>query len=165
MIQFSKIKEPPEKALLVWDGACAFCLYWVNRLKKVTGSEVRYEPFQKIATQFPEIPEETFKRAVQFIDTSGSVFGGAAAVFKVLDYATKGSYLFRLYLKSHSFRKASDFVYEKVSNHRPAAYKVTLALWGKDPYSPKPYWLFYIGMIFIAMKLLKRNKYKSHKSL
>ncbi|THU36111.1 DUF393 domain-containing protein [Niastella caeni] len=156
--QFKKIGNLPNRALLVWDGECEFCRYWVTRFRKIIGEEIHYEPYQKMANQFPEIPEKEFRRALKFIDTSGNVYSGAAAAFKALDYGKSRFSLFQLYIKNSFFRKASDLVYKKVADNRPIAYKASKALWGKDPSSPKPYWIIYIAAFVVVIKLLQGSK-------
>jgi len=155
--QFIKINNPPNDALLVWDGECKFCRYWVNRLRKITGHTISYAPFQKAEIQFPEIPEREFREAVKLIDPLGNVYSGAAAILKTLDYKKSCSLVYSFYKKNNFFRKTSDFIYEKISNNRPFAYKATVALWGKNPFSPKPYWLIYIVVFIVAIKWLKKN--------
>jgi predicted DCC family thiol-disulfide oxidoreductase YuxK len=153
--QLIKIKNPPGSPLLVWDGECEFCHYWVIRFRKIIGDEIRYKPFQKLAAQFPEIPEKEFRRSLKFIDTSGDVYSGAAAAFKALDYRKSRFSFFQLYIRNYFFRKASDLIYKTVAENRPFAYKTCIALWGKDPSSPKPYWMIYIAALAVAIKLLQ----------
>ena len=155
--QFNKINNPPNEALLVWDGECKFCGYWVTRLKNTTGDAINYAPFQKAAIQFPEVPEKEFRNAVKLIDPSGNIYSGAAAILKTLDYGTSCSFAFSFYKKYNFFRTTSDFIYKKISSNRPIAYKATVALWGKNPSSPKPYWLLYIVAFIVAIKLAEKK--------
>lgn len=50
-----------------------------------------------------------------------------------------------LYNKVGIFRWASDWFYNWISKHRPFMYKLTTAMFGKNPAKPKPYWLFYLA--------------------
>src|SRR5947209_4534993 len=124
-----KINNPPGKPVLIWDGNCGFCHYWILRVEKIIGDAIDYEPYQKAEKYITEITEKEFSEAVKFIDTDGNVYSGAAAFFKALSFKKNGSMAFPLYLKSSLFRKISDFVYKTISGHRPLAYKATVALW------------------------------------
>ena len=155
--QFNKVNNPPNVPLLVWDGECKFCRYWVTRFKKITGCKVSYASLQKVASQFPEVPKKEFREAVKLIEPSGNVCSGAAAVLKTLDYAQNRLSLFSFYKKNKFLRRISDLFYEKISDNRPFAYKVTVALWGKNPSSPKPYWLLYIVSFIVTITWLQRK--------
>lgn len=159
---FKQVSNPPDKPLLLWDGQCEFCRYWIIRLKKITKNALDYAPFQKQSAQFPEIPASDFRKAVTLIDVSGNIYSGAAAVFKTLQYSERWPFLFRLYLRSILFRNGSELMYKKIAKNRPLAYNATIALWGKNPASPKYYWLLYIAMLLIIAKLIrhKKNKHK-----
>jgi predicted DCC family thiol-disulfide oxidoreductase YuxK len=145
--------HPPDGGpLLVWDGACGFCHYWVLRWQGVTGDRVRYTPYQDIAEAFPDIPVERFREAAQLIEPDGRVFSGAAAAFRTLTYGSFWGFLFRWYESDEIFRWISDQVYQWVADNRSMLYRVTRLLWGKDPRQPRSYWVFYLtGLILILL--------------
>src|SRR5947207_768609 len=73
-----------DRPLLIYDGDCPFCKYWVGYWKSVTGERVAYAPYQDVAEQFPEIPLENFRAAAHFVDAQGNVSKGAEAMFRSL---------------------------------------------------------------------------------
>ena len=46
------INDP--RPLLIYDGDCGFCNYWVRYWQKLTGDRVAYAPYQETAAQYPE---------------------------------------------------------------------------------------------------------------
>ena len=55
------------KPLLIYDGDCAFCMFWLRYWRRLTGDRVNYAPYQEVAAQFPAIPAA----ALAAICTSG----------------------------------------------------------------------------------------------
>jgi predicted DCC family thiol-disulfide oxidoreductase YuxK len=43
------INDP--RPLLIYDGDCGFCNYWVRYWQKLTGDRVAYAPYQEIASR------------------------------------------------------------------------------------------------------------------
>ncbi len=76
-----------QKPVLIYDAECGFCKLWISRWKDLTGDRVGYAPYQQVASLFPQIPEEDFRKSVQFVDVDGSISRGAEAVFRALSYA------------------------------------------------------------------------------
>jgi len=50
--------------LLIFDGDCGFCRVWVEYWKRLTGNHLKYEPYQKVADRFPDVPRERFAHSV-----------------------------------------------------------------------------------------------------
>lgn len=145
---------PGQKPLLVWDGDCGFCQYWVLRWRQMTGDRINYEPYQSAAEEFPDIPEERFREAAQLIEPEGRVYSGAAAGYRVFTYDTPWAFLFDWYQNITLFRQCSDRTYQWIADHRPFMFRLTKALFGKNPRTPKYYWLVYLTGIIIAIILL-----------
>src|SRR5258705_11022079 len=78
------VSAPPAKPLLVFDGDCGFCRFWVARWRHRVGDAAEFQPFQNpdIAAHCPEIPRQRFAQAVHLIETDGRVFEAAEAVFR-----------------------------------------------------------------------------------
>ena len=76
---------------LIFDGDCSICRYWVAYWRELTGERVIYRPFQEAAADFPAIPLQSFQRAIQFFDSDGRAYSGAAATFRVLKYSCPAS--------------------------------------------------------------------------
>lgn len=131
------VAAPPEKPLLVFDGECGFCRWWIGRWRSLTGDRIDYAPSQQVAARFPEIPAEAFARSVQLILPSGEVFEGAHAVFRSLAFAPDGhKKLLWLYGNLPGFAAVSEAGYRFIACHRTAALAVTRALWGNRQEKP-----------------------------
>ena len=145
---FTKIQStafpPKERPLMVYDGKCGFCKYWVIRWKKISGLSVDYKPYQEVAVNFKDIPEHYFAEAVRFIEIDGKVFNGPDAAY--ITYFRKGkvTYLHKWYSNNSWFQKLSDFAYQFVADNRNMMSKITIWLFGKNPANPKPYWKYYL---------------------
>src|SRR5579863_3155067 len=87
----------PRLPLLIYDGDCAFCIYWVNYWRGLTGDRVTYAPYQKVGAQFPEIPVAAFQRAIQYIAPDGKVASGAEAALLTLGHARGKAFWLTLY--------------------------------------------------------------------
>ncbi|MBI4057557.1 MAG: lipase maturation factor family protein [Elusimicrobia bacterium] len=106
------------KPVLVYDGDCGFCRYWVRRWQSWTGDRVEYAPLQEASAQFPEIPREKFIAAVQLIEPGGQVRSGAAAAFRLLSYVPGWGWGWNLYQRVPGFARVSEWVYRLVADHR-----------------------------------------------
>lgn len=153
--ELDKTSYPPSiKPLLIWDGACGFCHYWILRWKNITGNEIEYERYETAAKKFPDIPKKRFKEAVRLIDTNGKIYSGAAAAYRSLNLNKKCKFLYRLYQRSCFFRKFSDGIYNIIAANRPILYYLSIWLWGKNPIKQKPYWIFYLSILLIILFLI-----------
>jgi predicted DCC family thiol-disulfide oxidoreductase YuxK len=143
------------RPLLVYDGDCAFCKFWVRYWQQLTGQEVDYRPYQEAAAHYPAIALSEFQRASQYITPDGHYAGAAEASFRVLGHAPGKEFWLRLYEELPGFAAISEFVYSIIAAHRSAAYRATLILWGKD-YRPPEYGLVaalftrLFGLIYLA---------------
>lgn len=86
----------------------------------MTGEAVDYSSSQEAAARYPEIPAAAFTRAVQLIETDGSVYSGAQGVFRALAHA--GSRWARLPLALYEWvpgaRLVAEGCYALVSRNR-----------------------------------------------
>jgi acetyl esterase len=77
---------------LIFDGECAFCLRWVERLGRWTpDSAVRFLPLQE--EEAPRLAGRTraqLLEAMHLVTATGEVFAGAAAAREVLVHARWG---------------------------------------------------------------------------
>jgi len=126
------VAQPPDKALLVYDGDCHFCSLWVRRWQQLTGEAVAYLPSQdpRIAAQFPEIPREQFAAAVQLIMPDGTVYSGAEAVFHALASHRLWRWPVQLYDRFPFLARLSERAYGFVAGHRPLFSLLTRFCWG-----------------------------------
>lgn len=159
--KLDKTKYPPEgKPLVAWDGDCGFCHYWVLRWKSFTGNKVDYRPYREVYHQFPDIDLKYFRQAVKLIDVDGKIYSGPAAAFQAFRYGNKWRWIMPLYSKYKIVEVVSDNCYSFISKRRPFMYKVTVALWGKNPIRQKNYWAYYllsIGIAITGVMMVVRN--------
>jgi len=149
------VQSPPARPLLVFDGDCGFCRYWIARWRRHTGDQVDYQPFQdpQIAARFPEIPHQHLSRSVQLIEPDGRVREGALAVLRALAHAGRGGPLW-CYERLPGFAVLAEATYRIIADHRSFASRVTTLLWGKVP-RPSTYtlttWIFLklIGVVYL----------------
>ena len=143
------------RPLLVYDGDCGFCGYWARYWQKLTGDRVAYRPYQEVAAQYPAIPLASFQRAVQYITPDGHHASAAEASFLVLSHARGKRIWLSLYRRLPGFATIAEWAYAFTAAHRPAFYRISLFLWGRD-YQPPRYdlasflFLRLFGLIYLS---------------
>jgi predicted DCC family thiol-disulfide oxidoreductase YuxK len=137
-----------ERPQLLYDGDCGFCGYWARYWQKLTGDSVEYRPYQQVLAQFPTISEAEFQRAVQFIAPDGHRASGAEASFLTLSHAPGKGFWFALYRYLPGFAPVSELAYATIAKRRPAFYRVSLTLWGRN-YEPPRYEL--VSFLFLRL--------------
>jgi predicted DCC family thiol-disulfide oxidoreductase YuxK len=106
------------KPVLLFDGDCGFCRGWVSRLEKTTDDSVKYVAYQQSRSEYPQVTIEQCQRAVQLVDTHGSVFSGAHAVLLMMAAAKRYRRLLWLYERVPLFAAAGEWAYQLVARHR-----------------------------------------------
>ena len=154
LTKFRKSAFRPSMPLLIWDGNCGFCKYWVTRWQKLTGDQVFYKPYQLVDDDINDIPRRAFKEAARLIEVDGTVYNGAHAAYQALSYSDSWSSLSRKYEKNLFFRIVSDHTYAFVASNRSFLFKITKLLWGKDPNKFRKYWLIYLISILTLIFFL-----------
>ncbi len=102
----------------------------------MTRGKVDYESSQNAGVRFPEIPRAEFENAVQFIETDGTVFRAAEAVFRSLAYARGGGWTAWSYNNVPGFAAITEVAYGVVARHRALASAGTRFLWGDEVRRP-----------------------------
>ena len=124
-------QAPNTKPLLVFDGDCGFCMYWIAYWQQLTGDAVQYLPFQEVEHEHPDISREEFQAAVQYFAPDGTHARGAKASFLTLSHAPgKGIWLW-LYRKLPLFARIAEWAYTTISTHRNFFYRSALCLYGR----------------------------------
>lgn len=149
------MQEHAPKPLLVYDGDCGFCRFWVDYWRKLTAAQIDYAPFQEAAQNFPDIPLERFQQSVQFIAPSGAVASAAEAVFCTLALVRGYAWLLWLYQHAPGFAPASEFGYRLVAGHRTFFDRLRLFLWGRSLDPPSYFltrWAFLrlLGVVYLV---------------
>src|SRR4029079_12990091 len=139
----------------VFDGDCGICRYWVDYWRGLTGERIAYRPYQEAARDFPAIPGDAFRRAVQLIDVDGRVYSGAAATFRVLREIPGRGAWFWLYRHVPGFAPASEWTYHFFARRRGLLNVVSKTLWGPRPERERyerVSWVFLrlFGAIYVA---------------
>jgi len=149
-----RVSNPPPKPVIIWDGDCHFCRRWIERWREITGGAVDYATSQESAERFPEIPLEQFERSVIYIETDGSVFSGAEAVFRSLQCRSSKKWLAWSYYHVPGFAPVSESLYKIISLNRRLASAITRLLWGENVRPPtyfiaRRWFLRAVGLIFL----------------
>ena len=151
-----RVAVPPSRPLLVFDGDCGFCRFWIARWRHLTGDAVDYEPFQNpdLADRFPEIPRERYLRSVQFLETDGRVSEGAEAVSRLLAAAGRRAPWW-IYRHVPGAAPLGERGYRLVAEHRGFGSKLTTLLWGRVALPPtyaRARWLFFrlLGVVYFV---------------
>jgi predicted DCC family thiol-disulfide oxidoreductase YuxK len=150
----SRVSNPPPKPLIIWDGECHFCRRWIERWREITRGDVGYGTSQESAERFPDIPREQFERSVIYIETDGSVFSGAEAVFRSLRGRSSKKWLAWSYDHVPGLAAVSESFYKIIASHRRFASTITRILWGDDVRPPtyfvaRRWFLRAVGLIFL----------------
>jgi predicted DCC family thiol-disulfide oxidoreductase YuxK len=147
----------PVMPLMIYDGDCNFCKFWIIRWQRATEGRVEYAPSQdpRIAEAFPEIPREQFNEAVQFVESDGKIYSGAEAVFRSLTYSRWWAWTFFLYDRVAGVKPVTEGLYKFVARRREFFSSLTRLLWGREGASPeytRVRWIFLrlLGLIYLA---------------
>ena len=153
--KISKTKYPPRsRTLMIWDGDCGFCRYWITRWQKFTDEKIEYQPYQSVAKNIPDIAIIHFKRASRLIETDGRVYSGPRSAYRSFTYGSKWGFLDRWYEKSSIFQSLSDRLYNWVVKNRHLMFRLTKAMFGSNPEQVRPFWVIYLVFFVYILYLL-----------
>jgi predicted DCC family thiol-disulfide oxidoreductase YuxK len=144
------VAHPPPRAMMIFDGDCSFCRRWAGRWQSTTGDAIDYEPRCAVEKDFPEISPEAFDKAVQLVETNGTVRSAGDAVLRALFLGGKHRWAWWLYCRVATFAVIVEAAYRYVSRHRGGWMDVADRwLLGKTPGWPSwrvGQWAFLRGM-------------------
>ena len=140
---------------LIFDGDCGICRRWVDYWEALTGTRVRYRAYQEASADYPAIPLDAFRRAIQFVEPDGSTYSGAAATYRALRYAPGRRAWWWAYAHLPGFALASEAGYRFFARRREMLSRLTNVLWGRSLEPPRydiVTWLFLrgLGLIYFA---------------
>ena len=149
------LNTPAEKPVLVYDGDCGICRYWVNYWLSLTGDKVDYQPYQEVAGNYPDISLDEFRRSIQFIAPDGEVCSGAKAVYILLKDRFPYNFYLLLYRYLPGFAFLAEWFYTFFSKRRSLLSLISHVLWGRKLEAPKyelTSWLFLrlLGFIYLS---------------
>ena len=124
------------KPLLVYDGDCGFCRFWVTRWREKIGDRIDYVTFQESAERHPEIGADASSRSSLLVDEDGSIRAGALGVFRALAHAPSGGRLLWAYRNIPGVAVLAEWIYRFVARHRRPLSLITRVLWGAHAVRP-----------------------------
>jgi len=111
---------------MLYDGDCDFCQYCVDYLKKITGTQVKYQTYQ---TGTLGRPLERCEKAIQLVVSKKEYYQGAAAGFKTMSYGGHHNGWW-LYQNLPGFAWLSEKIYLWISHHRNFCHTVAKTILG-----------------------------------
>jgi predicted DCC family thiol-disulfide oxidoreductase YuxK len=153
----------PDRPLLLFDGDCGFCRFWVARWRATLRDQVDFAPAQQEVSRLPQITEQAWRRSVQLVMPEGMVYGGAEAVFRTLVYFPGRRWMLAVYRYLPGARPASEAAYRLVADHREFFFKFARLALGSDP-EPSSYvlsrWVFLrlLGLVYVIAFLSLRGQ-------
>ena len=150
----------PTRPLLLFDGDCGFCRYWVARWRAITRDQIDCAPAQQEAARF-RIPKESWSRSVQLITPAGANCAGAEAVFRTLAYSPRHRWTLSAYMRVPGARGVTEWAYRLVADHRRLFGRLNTIAFGRDPEPPSfqlSCWIFLrlLGLIYLIAFLSLR---------
>ena len=126
------MERAPDRPVLIYDGECRFCCYWVRRWERATGEAVTYLAQQdpSVAERVPEIPPAHLAEAVHLVDAQGRVWRGAEAVSRSLACNPHWRWPLGLYQSVPGVAPVIEAAYRFIAKHRTLFSLVTRLLWG-----------------------------------
>ena len=140
-----------ERPVMVYDGTCGFCVFWVRRWQHITEDRVVYKVSQKVASEYPQIPEKKFESSIFLIYPDGSYYFGAQGVFKALATSIHKMPLWA-YQKVPGFANISEWVYALIANNREFFGLLTQWIWGSE--LGRPTWYLTRRLFIIILGLI-----------
>ena len=142
-----------QRPILVYDGACGFCTFWVHRWRHLTEDRVIYKPSQEVSSQYPQISPDKFDSAIYLIYPDGTYHSGAKGVFKALATSIHKVPLWA-YEKVPGFSKISEKAYDWVAKNREFFSLLTRCIWGRKLdyptyYLTRRFFLVILGMVYL----------------
>ncbi|HWL52946.1 MAG TPA: lipase maturation factor family protein [Chthoniobacteraceae bacterium] len=153
------LAQPGGRPLLVFDGDCGFCRFWVMRWREKTGDRVDFQPSQALGAQIPEVPPAAFETGVVLLEpperpgAPHRVIFGADAVIRLLEGygAGVGRATAWLARKVPGVMPVSRWLYGGVSNHRMGWSRLTRWLWGRSAQAALPPTYHVANWVFLRL--------------
>lgn len=122
-----------DRPRFIYDGDCGICREWVGHWRALTGDAFEFRPYQEVAAEHPEIPEEAFRRSVQLVEPDGTVLCGAGATFALYRDIAPQRLLLAAWKHIPPFRALSEAAYGFLSRRRGLLAFITHLFWGRNP--------------------------------
>ncbi|MBF0595320.1 MAG: DUF393 domain-containing protein [Candidatus Omnitrophica bacterium] len=105
-------------SVVLYDGDCALCCHWVEKLRSATCGRLIFKPYQATLGEFPQILEKQCQDAIQLVMVNGKVFSGAHAVIKALSLSGRNNFLLYVYEYSPFMAGMFERVYRFIAANR-----------------------------------------------
>jgi predicted DCC family thiol-disulfide oxidoreductase YuxK len=133
-----KVARVPARSLVIFDGHCNFCRFWVERCRQIGGEPMDFIESQKAAADYPEIPQTAFDRAVVFIEKDGAVIEAGDAMMRIMRTSPRWGWLAALIMAVAPLRAIMRWSYRRIAAKREFFSALTRWSWGPDP-APSTY--------------------------
>ncbi|GJL79284.1 MAG: hypothetical protein NPINA01_22730 [Nitrospinaceae bacterium] len=110
--------DSENKPILIYDGDCDLCRYWVARCRHITQDRVDYASSQESNHLLPEISPEQLQSSVQLVQSDGTVYDGAEAVFRTLAFNPSRHWPLWLYRNVWGVACSTEFIYRFIARNR-----------------------------------------------
>ena len=114
--------------LLVWDGDCGFCRFWLSKWQKWTWYRIPSAPYQSLDSQYPHINPDSFSKAVYLIFPDGSFHFGVRAILESFGLVNRHRWLLWSYQHIPGLAPIAEASYRFVATHRPQFGRLTKLL-------------------------------------
>ncbi len=107
------------KNFIIYDDACGFCSQGIERLKKITGTQIDYIGRSKLNASSYGLQEKDLQESIKFIEfPETKVFSGAQAIFKAIAYNKFFKLPLCFYNYLPGFAWISEAVYKVIAKNR-----------------------------------------------
>ena len=149
-------ERPPDRPLLLFDGDCGFCRFWVARWRATTRDQVDFAPAQQEScSAFHRSPSKLGRDRCNSSSRRETVYGGAEAVFRTLAYHQGAAGCWPSTVACRGARPVSEAAYRLVAErHEDSSLSSPGWPWGRDP-EPSSYvlsrWVFLrlLGLVYV----------------
>ncbi|HIN20196.1 MAG TPA: DUF393 domain-containing protein [Candidatus Marinimicrobia bacterium] len=107
-----------KKSVLVYDGDCPFCIFWIQRWRKLSKGRVDYLPFQKIKLEESEVTLQQFQSSIWFFSVRGNYYPAARALLLTIEHYQLGKLFLWLMNNIPGMTKLFDWIYYFIARHR-----------------------------------------------
>ena len=84
ILSADRVVDLPRRALMIFDGDCAFCTTSANFMRRRIRPRCDIEPWQRTDIASFGLTEQDCTTAVQFVTAEGRVYSGSRAVMRML---------------------------------------------------------------------------------
>jgi predicted DCC family thiol-disulfide oxidoreductase YuxK len=106
------------RAVLLYDGACAFCRKSAARLARRCGEAIELRALQDALRDDPRLAAAEIEQGVRLVESDGRMHVGAGAILRALELAGRWRAAAALYRRAGWFRALAEALYRFVARRR-----------------------------------------------